>query len=97
MRDLETDPLCKPEDLGKSIPDHPHAVSVCLPTWDSVIRYEEGDPEVLARDIEERTATVEKRKAELAKIDHKIDLVRRQIASRSCLGALPGRPAGRKG
>ena len=49
MRNLDTDPLWKPEDLGKPIPDDPHAVSVCLPTWDSVIRYEEGDPEVLAR------------------------------------------------
>ncbi|HUF63325.1 MAG TPA: PLP-dependent transferase [Verrucomicrobiales bacterium] len=48
MRDLLRDPLCKPEDLGKPIPDSPHAVSVCMPTWDSVIAYEEERPEVLA-------------------------------------------------
>ncbi len=48
MRDLLRDPLCTPEDLGKPIPDSPHAVSVCMPTWDSVIAYEEERPEVLA-------------------------------------------------
>lgn len=45
-RHLLTDPLCRPEDLGAPIPDLPHAVSVCLPTWASVIGYEERDPAV---------------------------------------------------
>lgn len=31
-------------DLGRPIPDDPHAISVCLPTWRSVIAYEENDP-----------------------------------------------------
>lgn len=35
-----------PSDLGQPIPDDPHAISVCLPTWDSVIAYEENDPRV---------------------------------------------------
>ncbi|MFM7180054.1 MAG: PLP-dependent transferase [Verrucomicrobiales bacterium] len=33
-----------PSDLGQPIPEDPHAISVCLPTWDSVIAYEENDP-----------------------------------------------------
>ena len=47
VRDLHSQPLCKPDDLGKPIPDSPHAVSVSMPTWDSVIGYEEEDPEVM--------------------------------------------------
>ena len=35
-----------PRDLGQPIPDDAHAISVCLPTWDSVIAYEENDPGV---------------------------------------------------
>jgi cystathionine gamma-synthase len=31
-------------DLGQPIPEDPHAISVCLPTWESVIAYEENDP-----------------------------------------------------
>jgi cystathionine gamma-synthase len=46
MQDLLTDPLWRPEDLGRAIPDSRHAVSVCLPTWQSVIGYEEGDEAV---------------------------------------------------
>lgn len=45
-RNLFTDPLWRPEDLGAPLPDLPHAVSMCLPTWESVIGYEERDPEV---------------------------------------------------
>lgn len=48
-RHLLTDPLCRPEDLGLPIPDLPHAVSVCLPTWADVIGYEERDPAVMAK------------------------------------------------
>jgi cystathionine gamma-synthase len=46
-RNLFTDPLWRPEDLGKAIPDAPHAVSVALPRWRDVIGYEEKDPRVL--------------------------------------------------
>ena len=34
------------EELGQPIPEDPHAISVCLPTWRSVIDYEENDPRV---------------------------------------------------
>ncbi|MCB1086321.1 MAG: PLP-dependent transferase, partial [Verrucomicrobiae bacterium] len=48
-RALLSDPLCRPEDLGLPIPDLPHAVSMCLPTWADVIGYEERDPRVMGR------------------------------------------------
>lgn len=48
-RDPFTDPLCRPEDVGLPLPVLPHAVSMCLPTWASVIGYEEKDPEVIER------------------------------------------------
>lgn len=47
MRDPFIDPFCKQEDLGLAIPESPYAVSVCLPTWDDVIGYEEDDPRVV--------------------------------------------------
>ena len=47
MRDLLTDPLCRPEDMGTPIPPTPYGVSVCLPTWSSVVGYEEKDPAVI--------------------------------------------------
>jgi cystathionine gamma-synthase len=34
------------EELGRPLPDVPHAVSVCLPTWTANVGYEEGDPAV---------------------------------------------------
>ncbi|MBU3664389.1 MAG: PLP-dependent transferase [Chthoniobacterales bacterium] len=46
---LHARPLCRAEDLGASIPDSPHAVSVCLPAWADVIGYEEKDPRVISR------------------------------------------------
>jgi cystathionine gamma-synthase len=46
MRDLLADPLWKPEHLGQPIPVSEHAVSVCLPTWQHVVGYEEQDPDV---------------------------------------------------
>ncbi len=46
MRDLIDNPLWRPEDLGAPIPDSPHAVSACLPTWEDNIGYEEQDPRV---------------------------------------------------
>jgi len=42
-------PLWRPEDLGRPLPDSAHAISVCLPTWADTIRYEEDDPSVLSR------------------------------------------------
>lgn len=39
-------PLCRPSDLGRPIPDSPHAVSACLPTWADNIGYEEDEPRV---------------------------------------------------
>lgn len=47
MRDLLTDPLWQPTDLGQPLPDSPHAVSVCLPTWADNVGYEESDPRVV--------------------------------------------------
>jgi len=44
---LHAHPLCRPENLGSPIPDSPHAVSVCLPTWADIIGYEEKEPRVL--------------------------------------------------
>jgi len=44
---LHNAPLCRPENLGAPIPDSPHAVSVCLPTWPDIIGYEEKEPRVL--------------------------------------------------
>ena len=48
MRDLLAHPLWRPEDLGLPIPDSPHAVSVCLPTWRDNVGYEEQEPRVMA-------------------------------------------------
>ncbi len=46
-RNLLEKPYWKSEDLGKAIPQSPHAVSVALPRWEDVIAYEEKDPGVL--------------------------------------------------
>lgn len=47
MIDLCLHPRWRAEDLGKPIPDSAHAVSVALPLWEHVEKYEEGDPEVM--------------------------------------------------
>ncbi|MCB1094497.1 MAG: PLP-dependent transferase [Verrucomicrobiae bacterium] len=47
LRDLDAYPLWQAEDLGKPVPDDPHAVSVALPLWQHVVGYEEGDPAVI--------------------------------------------------
>ena len=47
MRNLIQQPAYKTIDLGYPMPDSKHACSVCLPTWESVIGYEEGRPEVI--------------------------------------------------
>lgn len=49
MRDLRTTPLWHPDDLGAPIPDVRHACSVCFPTWQSVIDYEEGREKVIRK------------------------------------------------
>jgi cystathionine gamma-synthase len=48
-RDLSTNPAWEEKDLGLPLPDSPHACSVCLPTWDSIIGYEEGREKILKR------------------------------------------------
>lgn len=48
-RDLSANPAWEEKDLGQPLPDSPHACSVCLPTWDSVIGYEEGREKVMKR------------------------------------------------
>ncbi len=47
MIDLCKQPLWRAEDLGKPIPDSPHAVSVAMPRWADVIGYEKSEPRVL--------------------------------------------------
>jgi len=47
IRNLSDDPAWQEEDLGLPLPDSPHACSVCLPTWASVIGYEENRPKIV--------------------------------------------------
>jgi cystathionine gamma-synthase len=42
-------PRWRAEDLGAPLPASPHANSVCLPTWQDVVDYEEKKPRVLDR------------------------------------------------
>ena len=49
MRDLLNKPAWTEEDLGLPLPDSEHAVSVCLPTWKSILDYEEGRDRVLRK------------------------------------------------
>jgi cystathionine gamma-synthase len=46
---LRNHPLCRPEDLGKPIPNTKHAISMCLPRWRDVVGYEERDPETMEK------------------------------------------------
>lgn len=48
-RDLSANPAWQEKDLGVPLPDSPHACSVCLPTWSSIIGYEEGRDKVIKR------------------------------------------------
>ena len=48
-RDLSADPAWEEKDLGQPIPDSIHACSVSLPTWNSVIGYEEGREKVIKK------------------------------------------------
>lgn len=49
MRDLLANPAWQEEDLGCPLPDSLHACSVCLPTWDAVVGYEEGREKITRR------------------------------------------------
>lgn len=49
MRDLLKNPLWNARSLGRPLPDTPHACAVSLPTWDSVVGYEEGRERVLKK------------------------------------------------
>ncbi len=49
MRDFLTSPAWQEDDLGVPLPDSLHAVSVCLPSWKSVIDYEEGRDRVIRK------------------------------------------------
>jgi cystathionine gamma-synthase len=48
-RDLSAEPAWQEQDLGLPLPDSPHACSVCLPTWDTVVGYEEQRQKVMKR------------------------------------------------
>lgn len=43
------EPIWRAEDLGKPIPDSPHACSVAMPLWEHNIGYEEGDEAVISK------------------------------------------------
>jgi len=47
--ELFSNPICRPEDLGRPIPASAHAVSMALPRWQDVVGYEEKKPEVMNR------------------------------------------------
>jgi cystathionine gamma-synthase len=49
VRDLLKNPLWDGKSIGRPIPDTTHACSVSLPTWDSVIGYEEGRDRVIKK------------------------------------------------
>ncbi len=49
LQDLAADPAWREGDLGRPLPESPHAVSVALPRWQHVCGYEEGRPEVTSR------------------------------------------------
>ena len=49
VRDLIRDPAWSEADLGLPLPESPHACAVCLPTWDSVVGYEESVEKVVLK------------------------------------------------
>jgi len=49
VRDLLVNPAWQEEDLGVPLPDSTHACSVCLPTWEAVVGYEEGREKIIRR------------------------------------------------
>jgi cystathionine gamma-synthase len=48
-RDLLQAPIWQAEELGRPIPDSPHAVSAAMPRWQDVVDYEEKAPGVMGR------------------------------------------------
>jgi cystathionine gamma-synthase len=48
-RNLSDHPAWQDDDLGLPLPDTLHACSVCLPTWESILGYEEGREKVVKR------------------------------------------------
>lgn len=46
---LRKNPLWRAEDLGKPIPNTPHAISMCLPRWQDVVGYEEKNPATMEK------------------------------------------------
>ena len=49
VRDLVKSPLWDARSIGRPLPDSPHACAVSLPTWDSVIGYEEGRDKIVTK------------------------------------------------
>lgn len=49
QEELRKNPLWRAEDLGKPVPNVPHAVSMCLPRWQDVVGYEEQDPATMEK------------------------------------------------
>lgn len=49
LRDVLHEPAWRESDLGQPLPDSEHACSVCLPTWDSVIGYEEEREKIMRK------------------------------------------------
>ena len=49
VRDLLKQPLYHARSMGRPMPDTTHACAVSLPTWDSVIGYEEGRDRVMKK------------------------------------------------
>ncbi len=47
--ELQRKPAWQAADLGRPLPDSPHAVSMALPRWQDVVGYEEKRPEVIER------------------------------------------------
>jgi cystathionine gamma-synthase len=49
IRDLFRNPVWERNELGRPIPESPHAISVALPRWQDVTGYEEGRPDVIGK------------------------------------------------
>ncbi len=49
MSDVLKDPFWRAQTLGRPLPDLPHACTVSLPTWSSVVGYEEGREKILRK------------------------------------------------
>ena len=49
VRDLLKNPLWTVRSTGRPMPDSPYACAVSLPTWDSVIGYEEGRDRIMKK------------------------------------------------